>query len=189
MRWIAIACCASVLAACSQTPPPAQPAVSPAPSVAPPQAKSVPPVDNSPVVQPAPAPTAPAAPQSPYQDVLAQARNLVNQPYAAFQQYATTNQWQAIKNSKCEQNLKTSAQWCKDFPELMSCPSLLCNATWVRKDGASVVVQMNAAQGNISSAPITRFTFFGLSEKNEEIPSFDDRVQQELKARAPQPQP
>lgn len=189
MRWIVLAAVV-VLSACQPTPPPAKPEgvkpQAPAPTAALPKA--------APTLEADPAPQVPAFyVNSPYKDHIAVAHVNLGRPYALFREFLTTDGWITTESTKCLENVKHSnAQvLCQTVPELLNCSSeTSCTMLWVKKDGASVVISV---EGNMvdwnnknanSTLLIKKFTFFGITEKNQEVPDPAARFEEQMN---PQP--
>lgn len=189
MRWIVLTCVA-LLSAC-------QPTVQPTSSTVPTQTAKP---EPSPVEQKAPsaAPTPQVTPQvpefyadSPYKDTIAVANVNVGKPYALFKQFLVQDGWSTGENSKCLENVNhPNAQvLCQTVPEILNCPApTQCNVLWVKKGGASVVVELMGNMVDITNATptssllIKKFTFFGMSEHNQEVPDPSARFQEQMKA-------
>lgn len=199
MRWIVLMCVA-LLSACQPTAEPTNPK---APTSA---ANPTVPSDQeqqSPIpTPPAPAHVAPQVPEfyanSPYKDTIAVANVNVGKPYALFKQFLTQDGWSTTEHAKCvaSVNHPNAQVLCQTVPEILNCPSpTQCNVLWVKKGGASVVVELMGNMVDInntasnSSLVIKKFTFFGISEKNQEVPDPAARFEEQMKAPPPSQAP
>lgn len=192
MRSIVLAAVAMIsVSACQPSSAPSSPkpqASTPAPQVEP---------ETS--VEPTPAPATPELPaiyaNSPYKDNIAVANLNVGRPYALFREFLITDGWTTTESTKCLENVKHSnAQvLCQTVPELLNCSSEnACNMLWVKKDGASVVVSVDGNMVDLgnknptSTLIIKKFTFFGISEKNQEVPDPAVRFEEQMRPLTPQ---
>ena len=200
MRWIVFAAVA-LLSACkpsepvqSTKPQVVQPA---APTPAPASAPVAPKVESAPV---APAPEVPEFyAQSPYKDNIAVANLNIGKAYAPFRQFLVTDGWTTTESTKCLENVKhpNAKVLCQTVPELLNCPSATtCNVLWVKKGGASVVISLDGNMVDIANTTpsstllIKKFTFFGITEKNQEVPDPFARFKEQMRPVEPvEPQP
>lgn len=195
MRWIVLACVV-LLSACQQTaeppkPPPTTPSkttqVNPAPAPKPVEA----PKDVAPAPQ-----VPPFYANSPYKDTIAVANVNLGKSYAVFKQYLVQDGWSTGEHTKCVENVKhpNAKVLCETIPELLNCTSeTQCNVLLVKKKGPSVVIELAGNMVDInntsstSSLVIRKLTFFGISEKNQEVPDPAERFQEQMRPVVSQP--
>lgn len=195
MRWIVLATVA-LLSACQQT---AEPPKTPPPSD-PKSTQAGPPPAPKPVETPkavAPAPEVPSFyADSPYKDTIAVAHVNLGKSYAVFKQYLAQDGWITGENVKCIENVKhpNAKVLCETVPEIFACASeTQCNVLWIKKNGPSVVIELSGNMVDInntsstSSLVIRKFTFFGISEKNQEVPDPAERFEQQMRPVVSQP--
>lgn len=194
MRWIVLASVV-VLSACQQTAEPAKPTQT-ASQAAPVKSVPVPKPVESPKVA-APAPEVPSFyANSPYKDTIAVANINLGKSYAVFKQYLVQDGWNTGEHTKCVENVKhpNAKVLCETVPEMLNCTSeTQCNVLWVKKQGPSVVIELAGNMVDInntsstSSLVIRKFTFFGISETNQEVPDPAERFQQQMRPVVSQP--